>query len=238
MRRSLPWLGLMALFVILLPAPAADDRSDTTTKSEANKKQYDKLIKSGKSFIGKLVKVDADQRHLTVEVTYKSLKQDPQAVQHLANLQLQMVEAQRHRNPVDRLTQTNRIQLEIEKATRNLYKDQTQKIELDAPEDMKVRTMLLALEFDDKGKPRKLTEKEKRERKGPDPTLPGYMADFDSLKPDQTVEVYLAKQPAKSKVTLNRRSQNVAEEKDKDADNTESTRPKIAMIVIRAEAQK
>ena len=233
MRRSFSSIRLLALSLIVLPALAADDGSDATTK-----KQVDKLVKSGKSFVGKLVKVDTDKRILTIEVTYKSLKQDPQAAQHLANLQLQQAEAQRHRNAVDRMVQTNRLQLEIEKATRNLYKDQTQKIDLDGPEEMKVRTMLLPLEFDDKGKPRRLTEKEKRELKGPDTTLPGYTADFDSLKPDQTVEVYLAKQPSKAKTTAIRRSQDAAEEKDKDADNTESSRPKIAMIVIRAEAKK
>jgi len=229
MRRSLPWLGCLGLFALLLPALRADDNSETTTKPDAQaEKQCDKLIKSGKSFIGRLVKLEADQRYLTVEVTYKSPKQDPQAVQNLANLQRQMIEAQRQRNPVERLKQLYHIQLAINKQTRNLYKDETQKIELDAPEDVKVRTKLVPVEFDDKGKPRKLTEKERRELKGPDPTLPGYLADFDSLKPDQTVEVYLAKKPPKAKV----------KEKDKDADLTESTRPKIAMIVIWAEAKK
>ena len=70
-----------------------------------------------------------------------------------------------------------------------------------------------------------LTDKEKRELKGPDPTLPGYTGDFDSLKVDQTVQVYVAKQPPKSKT------------KDSDADSTDSTRPKIAMIVIPAEGK-
>jgi hypothetical protein len=218
---------LLALFVILLPALVANDDTDLTTKPDAkDKKQVDKVIKSGKAFSGKLVKVDGDQHYLTVEVTYTTAKQDPQIAQNLQNLQVQMVEAQRTRNPVDRYRQLNHIQVEIEKSKLNLYKDATQKIEFDAPENMKVRTMLLPVELDDKGKPRKLTEKEKRERKGPDPTLPGYTGDLDSLKSDQTVRVYLAKQPPKSKA------------KDKDADNTESTRPKIAMIVILAEATK
>jgi hypothetical protein len=227
MRRSLGWPGLMILFVIVLPALAADDDTDAKAKADAkDKKQADKLIKSGKSFIGKLVKVDGDKRVLTVEVTYATTKQDTQTVQNLANLQLRRVEAQRNRNPVDRLRQLNQIDIDIEKNTRNLYKTATQKIELDAPEELKVRTKVLPVELDDKGKPRKLTEKEKRELKGPDPTLPGYTGDFDSLKSDQTVEVFLAKQPPKSKA------------KDKDADNAESTRPRIAMIVILAEAQK
>jgi hypothetical protein len=227
MRHTFPRLALMILFAMPLPMVVADDNADATTQPDAQiKKIYDKLIKSGKSFLGRLVKIDADKHYLIVEVAYKSPKQDGQTVQRLANLQAQMVDAQRQRNPVERLKQLNRIQLEIEKAKGNLYKDVSQKIDLDAPQDMKVRTMLLPVEFDEKGKPRKLTEKEKRELKGPDPSLPGYTADLETLKPDQLVEIYLAKQGSKSKA------------KDNDPDPAESSRPKTAMIVIRAEAQK
>jgi hypothetical protein len=229
MRRSLPWLAFVVAFAALHPVFAAEDDAESPAKPDPQaKKAQEKLIKSRKPFLAKLTKIDASKHCLTVEVTYKSLKQDPQSVQHLANLQRQLVQAQRNGNPVDRLAQTSRIQLEFEKAKLNLYKDQTQKFELDAPESMKVRTVLLPLETDEKGKPRRLTEKEKRELKGPDPTLPGYTADFDSLKVDQVVEVYLAKQPPKSK----------AKEKDQDTDSAEPSRPKIAMIVIRAEPQK
>src|SRR5690349_14257775 len=138
MRRSFPWLGLFAFFLIVLPALAADDSDDLATTPAANsKKPTDKLVKSGKSFLGKLVKIDADKHILTVEVTYKSPKQDPQAAQHLANLQRQWIDAQRSKNPVDRIAQISRIQLEMERAALNVYKDQTQKIELDAPDDGK-----------------------------------------------------------------------------------------------------
>jgi hypothetical protein len=225
MRRCFGWLGLMALFLAMLPAFAADDDADTKTKPDApDKKQADKLIKSGKSFVGKLVKVDGAKHVLTVEVTYKAAKQDPQVAQNLARLQLRMVEAQRNRNAIERARQLSQIQIDIDKNTRNLYKDTSQKIDLDAPDEMKVRTMVLPVELDDKGKPRKLTEKEKRDLKGPDPNLPGYLGDFDSLKPDQTVNVYPAKQPPKSK--------------DKDSDSNDSSRPRVAMIVILAETQK
>src|SRR5437879_2732213 len=116
MRRSLPWLGLLALIMILLPALAADDDTDAKAKPDAtDKKQVDKLVKSGKSFIGKLVKVDADQHYLAVQVTYTTTKQDPQIVQNLAKLQVQMVDAQRNRNPVERLRQINHIQADIDR---------------------------------------------------------------------------------------------------------------------------
>ncbi|HLJ95366.1 MAG TPA: hypothetical protein VKU02_19475 [Gemmataceae bacterium] len=227
MRRSPPWLGSIVLCVILLPALAADDDTDSKPKPDTKEqKQIEKLVKSGKAFIGKLVKMDADKRIATVEVSYKTTKQDPHILQNLANLQFRMAEAQRNRNPIERQRQIAQIQLDIEKNTRNLYKDASQKIEFDMPDDMKVRTMLLPVELDDKGKPRRLTEKEKRELKGPDPALPGYTGDFDSLQPDQTVEVYLAKQASKSKP------------KDKDAATADNTRPRIAMLVILAEAKK
>src|SRR5260370_40284905 len=90
MQRSLPWLCLLALFGILLPAFAADDTSDTTAKPDTkDKKQYDKLTKSGKSFFAKLIKLDGDKHLLTDEV--KSHKQNPHVAQNLANLQIQMV---------------------------------------------------------------------------------------------------------------------------------------------------
>lgn len=225
MRQSLPWLGFMALLVVTLSA-FADDTDATAKPDTKDKKQYDKLTKSGKSFKGKLVKIDGDKRLLTVEVPYTTTRQDPQIVKNLHNLQVQMVDAQRNKNPVERLRQMNHIQVEVEKNQLNLFKEATLKVELDAPDNVQVRTLVLPVELDDKGKPRKLTEKEKKELKGPDPTLRGYTADFDSFKSDQIVEVYLAKQPPKSKA------------KDKDADTTESTRPKIAMIIILAEPTK
>jgi hypothetical protein len=226
-------VGLLALFGILLPAFAADDNTDPATKLDGiQKKVYDQIIKSGIIRSSKLAKVDSDKHVLTVEVTYKAAKQDAQAVQHLYNLQRQLVQAQLQRNPAERLKQVSRIQQDIDKATANLYKDHLLKIELDAPDDMKVRTRILPVEFDDKGKPRRLTEKEKKELKGPDPTLPGYTADWDSLKADQTVEVRLAKKPSKPK------DKDQDKDKKKDEDKTEVTRPEAAMLVILAEAKK
>src|SRR5260370_6762804 len=99
MRRSLGWLGLIVLFVIVLPALAADDDTEAKAKADATeKKQADKLIKSGKAFIGKLVRVDGDKRILTVEVTYTTTKQDPQTGQNLPNPQLRMAESNRNRH--------------------------------------------------------------------------------------------------------------------------------------------
>jgi len=60
-------------------------------------------------------------------------------------------------------------------------------------DDVKVRTLNLPVQYDDKGKPKKAyTAKEKKELKG-DPKLPGYSAGFEDLKVKQIVEVTLVR---------------------------------------------
>jgi hypothetical protein len=224
MQRYLSWTALVVMLFWLLPGAPADD---TTDKPDAKAKAKDKLLKSGKPFQGKLAAMDEKEQSLTVEVTSKSTTPDPQVTQNITNLQ-QQAEALRIRNVADRARRLNDIKAEIDKNQKNLYKDITQKLELQAADDMKVRTNFLPNELDEKGKPRRLTDKEKKALKGPDPSLPGYTADFDSLKKDQTVEVHLAKakDSAKSKT------------KDKDAAGGDKEKPKVAMIVIVKEPPK
>jgi len=70
----------------------------------------------------------------------------------------------------------------------HLYRD----IDLEAAEDLKVRLAAPPMEYDEKGKPKKYTAKELRELKGPG-NLWGFPGDFDNLKLNQVVRVYLAK---------------------------------------------
>src|SRR5437867_1041864 len=64
-------------------------------------------------------------------------------------------------------------------------------------DDVKVRWKNLPPLFDDKGNPRKPSDKERAELKGPDKKLPGYQADFADLRKDMTVEVQFPKANAK-----------------------------------------
>ena len=105
------------------------------------------------------------------------------------------------------------------------YKDVTRNIEIQADDNMRVRTLLLPVEYDEKGRPRKLTEKEKKALKGPDATQPGYLADFDSLKPGQEVKVFLAK------------SKDAHKAKGKDAADSKE-KPKATTILIVSEPAK
>jgi hypothetical protein len=90
-----------------------------------------------------------------------------------------------------------------------------------APADeMIVRRKNPPVMFDDKGKPRKPTNKELKELQGKG-NLPGYMAEASDLKANQLVTIYLQqkKKPAK---------------KD-DAEALADHTPKVRMIVIVAE---
>jgi len=225
------WGGANALLALLMvfssalaeqDAPAAKDTSTKSDSSKDKKAAKPKPITAKPHFPAKLIQVEGAQRYLTVQVTQKIPQQNLQAAANLANLRGQLLTT---RDP----NQIRNISNDIARNQQNLvtYKDDVQKLEIEAPDDMKVRTRILPVEYDDNGKVRELTEKEKKELRGPDPSLPGYTADFDSLKPDQMVEVYLAKQDPSSNP------------KPKDKKGTgDQPRLKALMIVINSEPVK
>jgi len=236
MRNVFTGIGLLLVLAFLLPALGADDPKDrkdknTTSKKTTSTKPSDKekktttkekALKAGEPFVGKLTQVEGAQRYLTVQVTYKSTQENPQAAVNMANLRRQLIG---NRDP----NSIANIRLEMAKNQQNLYKDQTKNLELAAGDDMKVRTMLPPVEYDDKGKVKKLTPKELKALKGPDQNVPGFPADFDNLKPGQTVRVYVTK----PKKDLAR-----GKPKDKDLLADSKEKPKVMMIVILAEPAK
>jgi hypothetical protein len=77
---------------------------------------------------------------------------------------------------------------------------------------MKVRTLSPPVDYDDKGNVKKYTAKELKKLRGKG-NLPGYPADFDSLREGQAVKVYLAK-PKAAKKKAGKKGK--ANKKDKD----------------------
>lgn len=71
-----------------------------------------------------------------------------------------------------------------------------QEIVLQPAEDVKVRVQKLPLQFDDKGKPKPYTAEELKTLKGPEPSAPGYTAEYSDLKQGQTVRAYLGRKIA------------------------------------------
>jgi hypothetical protein len=86
-------------------------------------------------------------------------------------------------------------------------------------DDVKVRRMTLPVDFDDKGKPKKYTQKEKDELRGPDKKLPGYTAGLEDLKAGQLIDVYLVRKAG-------------APKNPKDKDAMAEYEPRASMIVI------
>ena len=103
----------------------------------------------------------------------------------------------------------------------------TKDYDLEVQEKVVYRKLVLPFEYDDLGKAKTYTEKEKAELRGDDKTKPGYIAKADDIGPGAEVKLSLT---APKKV-----------EKAKDADKDEKApeevaRPTVNMIVMTKEA--
>jgi len=111
------------------------------------------------------------------------------------------------------------------------YKMSTTKTsyDLQATENVKVRTMLTGDGFDEKGNPVKPTKAQLAAMKGKDKNLVGYEATLEKLEVGQKVRVTLVRAPVKPAT---------AKEKDKDIDGAAKDEKKmqVKMIVILSEA--
>jgi multidrug efflux pump subunit AcrA (membrane-fusion protein) len=95
-------------------------------------------------------------------------------------------------------------------------------IEFEAAETVKVRTMVLDEEFDEKGNPKKFTKAELAELKGKDKNLPGYESAIEKLQTGQVLRVTLAT-PAKKPVK---------KDDDKDVEPETGKNSKVKLIVV------
>jgi hypothetical protein len=223
MPRLIASVSLMLMLLILSSFAFADDQTGSSDKKESRPKPAQKPAKEKvrTDFLrGKILKIETTERYLTLQVTTKIPQENASAAMNAANLRRQLIG---NRDP----NSIRSIQLELMKNEQNLvtYKDEVKKVEIALGDDPKVRTMLLPVEYDDKGKPRRLTEKEKKALKGSDLKAPGYEAEMDSLQPNQLVEVYIIK------------PKTTARSKNKDAPD-EKERQKARMIVIISESPK
>jgi hypothetical protein len=185
MVRTLRWSGpFLALALVLPVAPAADKDKD---KMPADKKAAAaKMIAAGE-ITGRVVNVEGERKVFTLELTVVYQVPNVGAINNMANIRAQMLTA-RDFNTLRNL----QVQLLKEQANMAQVKKETHNIDLEAADDVLVRLKDPPVEFDEKGNVKKHTAKELKELKG-DPKLPGYAGDFDSLKPDQIIQVKLAK---------------------------------------------
>jgi hypothetical protein len=217
------------LHVGMAQEPKADPAKKPTSAKSGKKENVqtkEKMLSSGR-IRGKLTHVEGSQRYFVLQVKYVLTKPNFGAMQNVANASQNIANARRNNDTKGVAS----AQLDLLRNQANMYDFVTieSPMEFIADDKMKIRTMLVPLEYDDKGKPRRLTTKEIKERKGDDPTLPGFDADFDSLRQGQWVEVHIEKQPLpKGKPA-----------KDADlGDGKDKKRYKALMVVIVAESPK
>lgn len=206
--------------------PAAPRKGDASDQAPVKIK----LHPAGE-ITGKIVDIGASRDSLTIEVTRKIPVANGGAGQNMVNLQLQMQQAARDPNPTNRIQRMADIrrQMLIQQVQGVGLKDDTQKVEIRLVDDFKVRLAQPPVDYDEKGNPKRYTAKELRELKGPG-NLPGYPGEFESLRTDQVVRVYLAR--AKAGKAVNPKEKNL--DKDFAGDN----KPMAIMVYVVQDAKK
>jgi hypothetical protein len=259
MRRFLRWIPWTLVLALALPVLAADDKDakdkkkDPDQKKDAKDKKKDaaaelktkpEKISYGARFIAKLTKVEGtSQQDFTVQISIKYLEPNLQAQAQLLQKQQQLLLKQRQimltRNPFVRQQLLLQLIQQAQGQPQNLYnvKEIKKDIDLRAAEDMKVRTLQPPVEYDDKGNLKKYTPKELKELRGKG-NLPGYTADFDSLREGQIVKVYLAKPKAKPKKKVEKKDKKGKKDKkdkkdmDDEDEDLDQPKPEALMVVV------
>jgi hypothetical protein len=227
-------IGFLAVVVFLLPLTAQDVKKDDATtdkkddaKKDAEKKdakkepekKKDKLV-YGAKFTTKIVNFKGEtNREYTIEVQ----EPDPKKIYDLNawSTQRQMQLAQQQANAMRQkdggaalrnwMRDSANYQVELTKRQAQVYT--AKKVEVQAAENAKVRSMVPPIEFDDQGFQKKWTKKEfdalraksplvlyqADVKKGDGKMAPGIATDFDAVKAGQYVDIYMAKVPPKKK---------------------------------------
>lgn len=244
----------LLLLALIVPTFAGDGKKDGDEKKEVKKKSSDEPEKKGKAepkekspsvgtvFDAKLTQMDTDStRDFTVQITHKYQEVNADVQRQLAQQQQQLAQHQaqlkRARNANDRQQaqqNVNNVLNQIAQSQRNLYKvkEVSKEYKLRATDEMKVRVLYPAPEYDEKGVLKKFTEKELKARKGPG-NLPGYAAELDALRTGQMVRIYLARAPVPVKGAPTK-AKKITEEDEPGLVN----RPEVAIILILGESQQ
>jgi len=202
----------------VLPLRADDKKADPAKMPGGKKEATEKLVTAGE-LTGKILNVEPSKKAFTVQVTVQYAVPNLGAMQQMMSLQMQMSQPMA---PAQRMN----LMMQMQQQQASLYqlKQEYQSFDIDAADDIKVRTPNPPADFDEKGKPKVYTAKELKELKG-DPKLPGYKAEFDNLHPDQIVTVTLVKKKETPKP-----------KKDADKDPLEGeNKPVASMIIIQME---
>jgi hypothetical protein len=167
------------------------DAKKTDVKKELEKNaNTDKSIRTGQ-LTGKIVAVVESKKSLRLSIPLQVPQINAGELQAAANEEIHYKVALAQNNPsaaAQHLYNMQQHQARIY-SLHTAYKD----VELQTTDDVKVRLANPPPKFDEKGKIVRLSPKELKELKGPDPKLPGYSGEFSDLAQEQVVTVTLVK---------------------------------------------
>jgi hypothetical protein len=242
MRRYIGASLLLGLCVGLSAEAAPPDKK----RGKADGPPLDSEKLSAGSYAGKLLTVPGSDRAFTVRVDFPETKGrlprgNPELYQ-LIRIQNQIAQEQNRmavsRNPAANLTRIQSLMVQYQReqdrlvargvlAAKNLkVVNKTRDVDFQTTEKVKVRTMVLPDEFDEKGNVKKRTRAELAKLKGKDKNLPGYESSLEKLEEGQRVRVTL--------VAVKKPSARPAD-KDVDKDDAEK-KMQVKLIVILKES--
>jgi hypothetical protein len=186
MRSTICGIALLAILGVLArSSPAADDK-----KADEKKDTPEKLVKQGQ-LPGKILAIDETKKSIKFQLTYTIPKLNEGEYRGLLQAQgdyqraLARKDANAARNAANAAAQ--------HQARLYTYEKKTKDLDLQTTDEVIVRAANPPPAFDDKGAMKKYTKKELDELKGPDKKLPGYTAEFSSLRSGQMAILYLVK---------------------------------------------
>jgi hypothetical protein len=203
------------------PLPGAPKKEDKDLD-----KNSEKTVQAGQ-VTGKVMNVYEDKKKIRLQVTYMNPKLDQGAANALAQAQIQFQQALARR-PIDyNAVRTAQQQMALNQAKLITYEKKTQDYEIQANDDVVVRSANPPEQFDEKGKVKKYTKKELDELRGPDHKVPGFKAEFGDIQTDMLVKVQLVRKKDAPKPVVRK-----PKDKDAELDVMGDYEPHASMIII------
>ena len=250
MRHVTRWSCLaLAVFAFSTPLEAQNKPKPGGKSAGASAAEYQQVLGAGE-ITGKIARVDHFKRVITMQVEVQDVQADAKQAQNAVRQQQQaarnLVQRRGNNNNNNPAQQARQIQQQVAQAQRQQMqalnktgagvKTNTVKkeFEFQADEKARVRLMTLPQDFDERGKPKQYTQQELKELKGPNPSVPGYKAEFEDLAVGQTVKLYVAAAGSRRAAPAA-----PAKGKDVDADNDKNvpvavdpTKHRATMVLI------
>ena len=215
--------------------PKKDDPKNSSTKDVKpdwkDTKKDSGMVPAGK-MLGTLISQPENGKSLRFKIEQTVTTLNTSAAQAMQQGQLEYLQAQAKRDVQGMISAQNKIASN----QKNLYTSTKSSTEVEyvTTDDCVVRLAEPPPTFDDKGKIKKLTAKEKAELKGdPKLKLPGYKAEFADLHTNQLMEIHLVVSKSAKNIKIN-----PYKSKDLDPALLAERKPKISLLYIRNDLLK